>query len=170
MIKRALFAAILCISIQYAVPNSALAAEPPCGKDIQIGDDDTRYYCLSRRVIEDCKGQQGATDLDKCIQIGCVRGAGTKLQKQRLSCIGKNESCLQENGEIASLTTAITACLVGLATPAPGASCFLGALGGGAEHDYAVNVCKSRFGDCMEQPLDEHKNQIKFCSSKPRIQ
>jgi hypothetical protein len=166
---RTLIAVIFCLSIHYALPQPAFAEDASCGRDIVLGEDDTRYYCLKRRIVDECKAKETGAGLDACIKAGCVGLAGTSLQKQRLACIDKNKMCLEDSGAVPALITAMTACLVGLASPFPGATCFAGAMGGSAVRDYYVNLCKSRYGDCMDPVVDEHKNQVKFCSSKPRI-
>src|SRR5437016_427050 len=106
MCARILIAAVLCILMQNMFAHSLSAAEPPCGKDILIGEDDTRYYCLPRRVVEDCKAKASGADLDKCVQVGCVGDAGATLKKQRLACLDKNETCLEDRGVLKNLITA----------------------------------------------------------------
>jgi len=169
MRAKAIASVLLCGSIQLPWPATTSAADAPCRNDILIGQDETRYYCLPRRVVEGCKATVAPTDLDKCIKAGCVGGAGNKLKKQQSICIEKNEACLEDKGVEAALISSITTCLVGLATPAPGATCFAAGLGGAAIHDVAADVCKKRFGDCMEPPLEEHRNHVKYCASKMPI-
>jgi hypothetical protein len=117
-------------------------------------------YCMKKNVLSECQRRCG--NVDRCINAGCVKNAGENLGAGIAACRQANELCLAESGASTALIAAITTCIAGAAADNL-AACFGGTAIGSFRWDSAHDVCKIKFGDCVEPNLKEQKNFVEFC-------
>ena len=138
------------------------AAAAGCEKDeTLVGEDNDYYYCMKTKEINACKAKGG--NVANCIKAGCVRTAGVQLKEQVTECKQKNEMCLHERNAPASLIESISGCIVGTAVTGNLGGCFVGTTSGAIKWDTAVALCKTKFRDCVEPGLKEHKAFVAAC-------